>query len=206
MLYKIQNDPKQVEKYNEDIRRCKKEYKDFDMDEIESIYDIFRPVSEFDELKEYGINIGFYICGLNERYNFHYANIKEKEYENYIEKFNFIDRLSYRILQQIGPKYRQYVKETNTGLSKYGVCDNPQQILDNYIKYLKNKNKKYIILMAPIIKEHQPEKGGWRWHKCGPYIGTQNPQHEYLCDEENIDMVFVYHIYEIEEINNEEYK
>jgi hypothetical protein len=36
----------------------------------------------------------------------------------------------------------------------------------------------------------------WRWHKWGEYIGTKNPQHEYLYDEdESIQEVFCYHIY-----------
>ena len=33
---------------------------------------------------------------------------------------------------------------------------------------------------------------GWRWHKWGPYIGTQDPQCEYLADEPEIKEVFVY--------------
>lgn len=50
--------------------------------------------------------------------------------------------------------------------------------------------------MTSIYKNQQPPVGGWRWHKWGSYIGTYESKHEYLYDED-IDMIYVYHIYEI---------
>jgi len=49
-----------------------------------------------------------------------------------------------------------------------------------------------------IRKDLEPTDGGWRWHKWGEYIGTQNPQMEYIHDEPEIEKVYVYHIYELE--------
>ncbi|MBN3402913.1 hypothetical protein [Clostridium botulinum] len=82
----------------------------------------------------------------------------------------------------------------------YGVCDNASQVLDYCNKeiqeYEKYKKKKYIAVMTPIFKSSQDEYG-WRWHKWGSYIGVQNPQHEYLADEKNIDMIYVFQVKEV---------
>ena len=80
--------------------------------------------------------------------------------------------------------------------NSYGVCDNYKQILEQCPE-LKESDRKYVISITPIEKSKQPELGGWRWHKWGPYIGEQKPEHEYLYDESNIDKVYVYHIHEI---------
>lgn len=79
-----------------------------------------------------------------------------------------------------------------------GVCDNLQQLLE-YVPEVISSERKFVITLTKILKRNQSPTGGWRWHKWGPYIGTQNPQHEYLYDEENIKEVFVYHI--MEQIN-----
>ena len=81
--------------------------------------------------------------------------------------------------------------------NSYGICDNYEQILQYYPE-LNSLDRKFIISMTPIIKKDESEKDGWRWHKWGEYIGNQNPQHEYLYDEEGIEKVYCYHIYEIE--------
>ena len=80
----------------------------------------------------------------------------------------------------------------------YGVCDNYKQILEEYKDFLSNKDKNYVIGLTTVKRESQSPSGGWRWHKWGPYIGTQNPQHEYLYNEENIDVVYTFSIYEID--------
>lgn len=83
----------------------------------------------------------------------------------------------------------------NFGFSEYGVCDSYQQILDQ--ADIEESGRLFVISITPIIKEDQPEQGGWRWHKWGPYIGTHEPQCEYLHDEPEIEKVYVYHIYEL---------
>lgn len=78
-----------------------------------------------------------------------------------------------------------------------GVCDNYEQILDRYKDMLSDPNKQYVIGLCTVERKNQPSEGGWRWHKWGDYIGTQNPQHEYLYDDTHIDRVYYFHIYEI---------
>lgn len=77
----------------------------------------------------------------------------------------------------------------------YGVCDSVEQLLAAYPE-LEAPGREFVVVLTAIHKSEQSSDGGWRWHKWGPYIGTQNPQHEYIYDEPNIDVVYVYHIYE----------
>jgi len=87
-------------------------------------------------------------------------------------------------------------KLSNSGCC-YGVCDNASQIFDRYKNEI--EDGKCIIIMTPIFKENQSVFGGWRWHKWGKYIGIQNHKNEYLADEEDIDMIYVYEIKELED-------
>lgn len=80
---------------------------------------------------------------------------------------------------------------------QYGVCDNYKQILERYNDLLSNPNKNYVIGLSVVERKNQSPEGGWRWHKWGEYIGTQNPEHEYLYDDTHIDKVYCFHIYEI---------
>ncbi|MNC81295.1 hypothetical protein D3C75_1343800 [compost metagenome] len=64
-------------------------------------------------------------------------------------------------------------------------------------KGLYDPERKFVVSLAEIRKDEQPEQWGWRWEKWGEYIGTQNSQADYLYDEPEIERVFVYHIYEI---------
>ena len=79
----------------------------------------------------------------------------------------------------------------------YGVCDNYEQILKVRRDILSNHNKRFVIGLSTVEKKNQCAEGGWRWHKWGEYIGTQNPHYEYIYDEPNIEKVYCYHIYEI---------
>lgn len=82
-------------------------------------------------------------------------------------------------------------------ISEYGVCDTYQQVLDRY-PILLDESRAFIITLVSIKKSEQSPSGGWRWHKWGEYIGTKNPQYEYLFDEgPDIEEVFTYHIYEL---------
>lgn len=85
----------------------------------------------------------------------------------------------------------------NEYFSTYGVCDNYEQILKK-CPMLETSSRKFVIFIVSVKKENQSPEGGWRWHKWGEYIGTQNPQYEYLYNESEIDEVFTYHIYELE--------
>jgi hypothetical protein len=57
----------------------------------------------------------------------------------------------------------------------YGVCNNYQQVLDEYKDLLENTSKNYVIGLS-----------------------TVKPQNKYLYDDTQIDKVYCYHICEIE--------
>lgn len=80
----------------------------------------------------------------------------------------------------------------------YGVCDNYEQVLEKHKNLLNDANKNYVVGLSTVKRESQSSKCGWRWRGWGEYIGTQNPQHEYLYDDTHIDKVYCYHIYEVE--------
>jgi hypothetical protein len=75
----------------------------------------------------------------------------------------------------------------------YGVADNWEQVLQIKTWFTKIKKYKFILTFSKMRRENQEESGGWRYHKWGEYIGTQNPQHEYLYDDKHIDEVIIYH-------------
>lgn len=77
----------------------------------------------------------------------------------------------------------------------YGVCDSLEQLLEKYPE-LEAPGRGFLVTLHEVKKSEQSPQGGWRWHKWGEYIGTQNPTREYLYDEPAIESVFVYHIYE----------
>lgn len=85
----------------------------------------------------------------------------------------------------------------------YGVCDNASQVLDLFRSIEKHSTEgiakeqmdgEFIIRLMPVIKN---DNNGWRWHKWGSYIGIQNPKCEYIDDEDDIDMVYAFHIYRL---------
>ena len=90
-------------------------------------------------------------------------------------------------------EYDCYPKLKDIG--SYGVCDNIENLL-NKCKELELSDIEFVIMLTEVDKYNQPEEGGWRWHKWGEYIGSKNPKFEYLYDEEDIDIVYCYSIYE----------
>jgi hypothetical protein len=78
----------------------------------------------------------------------------------------------------------------------YGVCDNYGQIL-RYLPIVRDP-RNFIVILTPIYKKHQPKRDGWRWEKWGEYIGIQNSKADYLYDEPEIEMIYVYHVYEMQ--------
>ena len=91
-----------------------------------------------------------------------------------------------------------YERGTKLSIAPYGVCDTVDQILAACPELQADLKRQFVITVTPVVKNEQPSEGGWRWHKWGPYIGTKTPKQEYLIDEEDIDSVLVYHIYEKE--------
>lgn len=84
----------------------------------------------------------------------------------------------------------------NVEYDAFGVCDTPQQVIDAY--KLNDIPEEVFVCFVPIRKSEQPSRDGWRWHKWGPYIGTQHPQCEYIYDEPSIKEVYTFQIYQLE--------
>ena len=85
------------------------------------------------------------------------------------------------------------------GPDSYGVADTEEQILE-YLKYYINHPSRLFVISITTMKRdvsNAGKGGGWRWHKWGTYVGTQQPQMEYLDDEPEIDQALVFSIIEI---------
>ena len=99
------------------------------------------------------------------------------------------------------PYWYNFFHKADTSLNamhnawNFGVADNAEQVVAYY-----NANEdgyfhgNHVILLREIVKG---KDGGWRWHKWGRYIGTQNPQCEYLADEPEIEKVVCFSIYKV---------
>lgn len=95
----------------------------------------------------------------------------------------------------MGKTYKEY---PDLGYANcYGVCDSVENLL-SYIPELEASARKFVVRMTSEERdiENKGGGGGWRWHKWGPYIGSQDPQCEYLDDEPLIEKIYTYHIYE----------
>jgi hypothetical protein len=91
---------------------------------------------------------------------------------------------------------RDYNQYPDIATGCYGVCDNHEQILEQNPE-LSDPSRQFVITLTPVVKANQSPDSGWRWHKWGEYIGTQNRSGcEYLYDEPEIEQVFCYHVYE----------
>lgn len=87
----------------------------------------------------------------------------------------------------------------------YGLCDNATQVINKYNESVKG-DKTYMIVLTPIFKADQPQDYGFRFHKWGEYIGVQNIEgYEYIYDSD-IDMIYVYSVYEIVKKNPRSWK
>jgi len=87
------------------------------------------------------------------------------------------------------------------GLPSYGVCDSPKQFLSRYRDLLEEDPRTFVMSFTHIAKDpsNAGQRGGWRWHKWGPYIGDGEPTTEYLDDEPGFARgVYVYHILQTE--------
>lgn len=95
-----------------------------------------------------------------------------------------------------GEDFRSFYRRASE-IPRYGVCDSVEQFktTDLYAK-LASETRIFAVSFVEIRKSEQPSHGGWRWHKWGEYIGRHDPQCEYLYDEEGIESVFCFHVYE----------
>jgi hypothetical protein len=92
--------------------------------------------------------------------------------------------------------------QLNEVLEPYGVADSVEQVLRYLEVGLLHPDRRYAVFVAPIFKGGQPERGGWRWHKWGIYIGDTPPEYEYLYDEDRHDFVVLFHVYIVSDAND----
>ena len=184
MIINLELNEIKTKNYNNRIKELKEENPELfkDVTEVKCLKDRFIPYSEitYGQLikieEDYRDNFeGVYVCNLNSNYTL-------ESITNYKEKKNF-DSPIYWL--------------------NYGVCDNASQVLDYYDNlYQHHKDymhdKTFVILLTPIIRKHEPQYGGWRWHKWGQYIGKFQPGCEYIYDEKGIDYVYCFTILEVE--------
>lgn len=187
-LIKLTISPEKIEEYNGHIKNCKEKYPDdFDMDYIHNIDDLiptYEAVINNPENQELLSDIkdtltdftGVYKC---DQFNWLVSDyVNEKLIDN--DAFNISNRFN---------------------ICDYGVCDNASQAIEyfrNCEKEMKIDLGKCILCLRPIVKKFQPEEGGWRWHKWGPYIGVKKPRCEYIYDEgDDIKFVWCYHLHGI---------
>ena len=91
------------------------------------------------------------------------------------------------------------IKPADRKVYSFGVCDNYEQILDCLPGIESSKNKKYFIILKPVLKseQQQEDRNPFRWHKHGEYIGDREPQAECLKDEPEIEKVYRFRVHEI---------
>jgi len=99
-------------------------------------------------------------------------------------------------VDQLIPVRKRWLEKqwTEVPWEEYGVADNPEQVVSVYD--LVNRPERVFVSLVKITKAGEPEEGGWRWHKWGPYIGAQRPTREYIHDEPEITEVYTFHILE----------
>ena len=85
-----------------------------------------------------------------------------------------------------------YQHNDETNIDKYFEGEDLVQFIDAMEK--ENRDYGFVLLLTPIVNEHNGEWGGWRWHKWGKYIGHHKIKHEYLNDEEGVDFVFTWEL------------
>lgn len=78
-------------------------------------------------------------------------------------------------------------KNNTYRFASYGVVDSPGQFIEKFTDILEASPIKLVVGMTNVFKADEPSSGGWRWHKWGPYLGENDPQHEYIYWEEKID-------------------
>lgn len=152
------------------------------------------------QVNELKVRNGIYYTGPNAENWFKEANIEiypsyHNGYDEARKAWDYRNEngLKFISLFEIAYMY-QLAMYGSTQHVKYGVCDNEQQILDKW-PHLENAKQRHFITMTPIYKKHQPISQGWRWHKWGEYIGNHEIEYEYLYDEKDIEVVYVFHVY-----------
>lgn len=168
---------------------------DYDMEKVEKAYG-----SPFRSSKEMKVRDGIYLTDLNPEHHFLEAGLDVYQgygscYQTAKQMVDYREEngLSFIPLYDIAELYKMaiYGEVSHT---TYGLCDNPDQILKKW-SHLEAGHQRHFITATPIYREHEPEWGGFRFHKWGEYIGEHELEYEYLVDQKEIDVIYVFHIH-----------
>lgn len=102
----------------------------------------------------------------------------------------------YEVMRTSHGELDQLVNEGYTGKGKLrasGLADNEDQVLARF-KHLENHKGKFVIEMHPVLRKNEPELHGFRFHKWGEYIGDFDINREYLYDQKDMDVIYVFSI------------
>lgn len=143
------------------------------------------------------IETGVYRCGCD--FNFGFEEFFETENLSYEDQYQAMVMAWTESTSEDFPSIPIVME------NQYGVSDNIEQIKEHYKMWLDDPKSKWVITVTPVFqdKSNCGKGGGWRWHKWGEYIGTLNPKHEYLDDEDFGEgfqgYVICYHIYPVKD-------
>lgn len=173
-MIELTNDENAVIEYNKRLAQCKAEYPDIfeEISPVTDFKDIFTPWNEFQE-------------SLTEDDFAEYKIVKESKNHDFTGFY--IAGINDQYLIEQLTEYKEDRK--SCFMMPYGVCDNASQVMGQY-----DLTGSVIVIMSPVFRKNQPEDGGWRWHRWGRYIGEKKPEYEYLYDEKDIELVFVFSI------------
>lgn len=124
-----------------------------------------------------------------------YFNLYEPAIEHLVENAHPFDPMHFEgtTEERIRNAQRHYEEDLP---EDYGVCDSPEQVIRTWPQ-IATDERPFIILFNRVDRADQPAEGGWRWHKWGRYIGTHEPKHEYLYDEDDIDYVLLFSVLQL---------
>lgn len=122
-----------------------------------------------------------------------YRKLKGYEYPKRFKIFGVSDNAT-QVKKYIDDCIKTY-QENNEDDHKY--FDGKKLV--QFMQAMEEKNREYgfVLLLTPIVNEHNDSAGTWRWHKWGQYIGHHKIKHEYLNYEEDVDFVFVWGLHPV---------
>lgn len=145
-----------------------------------------------------GLLVKSALDGGKEHVTLHAERVQTGVYWAYGLHNMFHEHTSYEVVIRDGldktRPWKDQVFDELSWFAQYGIADNLEQILAWKDGGFVKSDRTFVLELSEISKEHN---GDFRWHKNGPYIGTQNPQYEHLSEEENIEKVICFHFHEV---------
>lgn len=81
------------------------------------------------------------------------------------------------------------------GKKAYGLCDNYQQVLNNF-KEIESNDTKYFILLKEIKKSDLKKEKEYKYSSWGGYYGDFNIKEKFFSLEKGLDIITAFHIME----------